>query len=51
MNDILLPCPFCGLGVEALPEGDYWEIVCEDCHLTMWADDYEQLVSIWERRA
>ena len=45
------PCPFCGGEVEIKPEGDYVEIVCEDYHLTMWADTYTQLEMMWERRA
>ena len=49
MSD-LKPCPFCGAEVKIAPEGDYWEIVCDDCRLGMWGNTYENLEYKWNRR-
>lgn len=35
MSD-LKHCPFCGGEVSLVPEGDYHEIVCDDCQVAMW---------------
>ena len=46
----LKPCPFCGAEVEIVPEGDYHEIHCPDCQLSMWAWEYEDLERMWNTR-
>jgi transcription initiation factor TFIIIB Brf1 subunit/transcription initiation factor TFIIB len=46
----LLGCPFCGGEVKIIPEGDYHEIVCDDCHLTMWWHTWEELETAWNNR-
>lgn len=49
--DELKPCPFCGNSVEIVPEGDYVEIVCEDCGIAMDRGSYERVIEDWNRRA
>ena len=49
--DELKPCPFCGNPVEIVPEGDYVEIVCEECGIAMDRGSYERVIEDWNRRA
>jgi len=46
----LKPCPFCGFEVEIVPEGDYHEITCDDCHISMWHEKEEELANMWNKR-
>lgn len=50
MMDELKPCPFCGNPVEIVPEGDYLEIVCEECGIAMIRESYERIIADWNRR-
>jgi transcription initiation factor TFIIIB Brf1 subunit/transcription initiation factor TFIIB len=47
----LKPCPFCGKEVKMVPEGDYVEIVCEDCGIAMWRGSELWLAADWNMRA
>ena len=49
--DGVKPCPFCGGLVEIVPEGDYVEIVCEDCGIAMNRGSEKWLVADWNKRA
>ena len=50
MSELKL-CPFCGRSVEIKPEGNYFEITCDWCNLSMWEDhSYERLVGRWNER-
>ena len=46
----LKPCPFCGNPVEIVPEGDYVEIVCEECGIAMSRGNHERIIADWNRR-
>lgn len=46
----LKPCPFCGKGVEIVEEGDYVEIVCDDCGIAMNRGSYAELIEAWNKR-
>lgn len=48
MSD-LRACPFCGGEVEIMPEGDFYEIRCDDCQLSMWAEKKEDLENTWNK--
>ena len=47
----LRECPFCGNPVEIVPEGDYVEIVCEECGIAMDRGSYERVIEDWNKRA
>ena len=49
--DELKPCPFCGNSVEIVPEGDYVEIVCEECEIAMSRSSEKWLTADWNKRA
>ena len=50
MNE-LKTCPFCGGEVKIVPEGDYHEIVCDNCQVAMWWRDAEELERRWNTRS
>lgn len=43
-------CPFCAGEATMRPEGDYWEITCDDCGVFKQGDTYEQALNEWNRR-
>ena len=49
--DELKPCPFCGKDVEIVEEGDYVEIVCDDCGIAMNRVSYNELKTSWNTRS
>ena len=49
MNE-LKPCPFCGGEVSLVPEGDYHEIVCDDCQVSMQWRSADVLADCWNTR-
>ena len=49
--DELKSCPFCGGAVEIVPEGDYVEIVCEECGIAMDRGSVERTIEDWNKRA
>ena len=43
-------CPFCAGEATMLPEGDYWEITCDDCGVFKQGSTYEQALNEWNLR-
>ena len=43
-------CPFCAGEATMKPEGDYWEITCDDCGVFKQGNTYEQALSEWNYR-
>ena len=46
----LKSCPFCGGQAYGQPEGDYWEMTCEECGCAKQGRDHDAAVSEWNRR-
>lgn len=46
----LKPCPFCGGEAFGKPEGDYWEITCEECGCAKQGRDHDSARCEWNRR-
>jgi len=53
-RDATLCCPFCGNQVEVkkylTPNGNHWQVICEDCTVAMTASTKEQVIDKWNRR-
>ena len=43
-------CPFCAGEATMRPEGDYWEITCDDCGVFKQGNTYEQALNEWNLR-
>ena len=43
-------CPFCAGEATMRPEGDYWEITCDDCGVAKQGRTYEQALAEWNYR-
>ena len=43
-------CPFCGGQAYGQPEGDYWEMTCEDCGCAKQGRDHDSARNEWNRR-
>ena len=43
-------CPFCAGEATIRPEGDYWEITCDDCGVIKQGSTYEQALNEWNLR-
>ncbi len=43
-------CPFCAGEATMRPEGDYWEITCDDCGVFKQGSTYEQALNEWNLR-
>ena len=43
-------CPFCGGEATMRPEGDYWEITCDDCGAFKQGNTYDQALNEWNLR-
>ena len=43
-------CPFCAGEATMRPEGDYWEITCDDCGVSKQGSTYEQALNEWNLR-
>lgn len=43
-------CPFCAGEATMRPEGDYWEITCDDCGVFKQGRTYEQALAEWNYR-
>lgn len=43
-------CPCCGKELDIVPEGDYHEITCDDCHLSMWQHKAEEIISVCNQK-
>ena len=46
----LKSCPFCGGQAYGQPEGDYWEMTCEDCGCAKQGRDHDSARNEWNRR-
>ena len=46
----LKSCPFCGGQAYGQPEGDYWEMTCEDCGCAKQGRDHDSARREWNRR-
>lgn len=46
----LKSCPFCGGQAYGQPEGDYWEMTCEDCGCAKQGRDHDCARHEWSRR-
>ena len=47
----LKSCPFCGGEAFGTPEGDYWEMTCEECGCAKQGRDHDAAVREWNRRS
>lgn len=43
-------CPFCGGEATMRPEGDYWEITCDDCGVSKQGSTYDEALNEWNLR-
>ena len=43
-------CPFCAGEATMRPEGDYWEITCDDCGVFKQGNTHEQALNEWNLR-
>ena len=43
-------CPFCAGKATIQPEGDYWEITCNDCGVYQQGSTYEEAMDAWNLR-
>ncbi|NLC14597.1 MAG: hypothetical protein GX768_11220 [Chloroflexi bacterium] len=43
-------CPFCAGEATMRPEGDYWEITCDDCGVSKQGSTYKQALNEWNVR-
>lgn len=43
-------CPFCAGEATMLPEGDYWEITCDDCGVFKQGSTYDEALNEWNFR-
>ena len=43
-------CPFCAGKPTIQPEGDYWEITCDDCGVFKVGSTYDEALDAWNLR-
>lgn len=46
----LKSCPFCGGQAYGQPEGDYWEMTCEECGCFRQGRDHDSAMREWNSR-